>query len=368
MSSLSEAVDQLFAQVKGRRFELKDIHSALQRIAQQTASATKEDLDAALQRMEELVTHLPLLPAALVATGCGVLIENGGSTEPVSTVIVQRTCEALQLASVFVHACQNMARQQSDGSDPNDGEMCVEAYGEQISGQKPAEAQGWAALTWFCPAANAVLMRDVHARERLRTSDPLMTALRAFPLHTPAVECVRKLTQVLEHEELVVLHPALQRGYRVRISGLADNFQLHTLLADALISDPSDGWLPGERPDPVVVAAAKDGPCPRTREENRAFPTATGAFNLWNWQGLQPDGSLPTGTAQSRFWIWNEGTPADIAAFEGTRIVLLGPPSYMRSWSAGRPFPGLAGRLEVLEIFTHEQTADWLARLAAAQR
>lgn len=318
--------------------------------------------------MEALVSHLPLLPAALVATGCGILIEHGGSTELISPAIFQRTGEALHLASAFVHACQDMARHQSDASDPNDGEACVEAYGEQISSQKPAEAQGWSALAWLCPAANAILMRDVQARERIRSSDSLMAALQAFPLHHPAIECLRRLLQVLEHEELVVLHPALQRGYRVRISGLADNFQLHTLLADALIGDPIAGWLPGERPDPVVVAAAKDGPCPRTREENHAFPAAKGAFNMWNWQGLHADGRLPTGTNQTRDWIWNEGTPADIATFEGTRMVLLGPPSYVRSWSAGRTFPDLAGRLEVLEIFTPAQVADWLARLAAAQR
>ena len=48
---------------------------------------------------------------------------------------------------------------------------------------------------------------------------------------------------------------------------------------------------------------------------------------------------LMTGSA---YWIWNEGVPADIPTFEGTRVVLLGPPPYERSWNSVRRFPDLA--------------------------
>jgi hypothetical protein len=232
----------------------------------------------------------------------------------------------------------------------------------------PEEAQAWSALEMLCNATIALLMRDARLRQFIGTYEPFTTALLAFPVQNSAIECIRRLLQILENEELIVLHPALRRGYRVRMSGIGDNFQLHTLLTDALIDDPTQGWLPGERPDPIVAAAAKDGPCPHTVEENRNFPIARGVFNLWNWQGLQPDGTLPTGNTHSRYWIWNEGTPADIAAFEGTRIVLLGPPPYARTWSAGRYFPAIPGQLEVVEILTQDRTEDWLTRLAAVSK
>jgi hypothetical protein len=81
------------------------------------------------------------------------------------------------------------------------------------------------------------------------------------------------------------------------------------------------------------------------------------------------DGALPTpGTTQSRYWIWNEGTPADISLFEGSRIILLGPPPYTRTWSAGRSFPSIAGQLDVLDLLTPAQIEDWLTRLAAAPK
>ncbi len=367
MSSLSTAVDQLITQIKGGPFGMRELQSGLQQILQMGTNAPREDLDAALRRMEELVSDLPLLPSALLAVGCGALIEYGGSTDAVAGAIFQRTSDALQQAVPFVRACQDAARARpSETSDPEDAERCVEEYGEQVSTQMPEGAQAWSALEMLCNAAIAILMRDASLRQYLGSYEPFTTALQAFPVQNSAIECIRKLIQILEKEELIVLHPALRRGYRVRISGLGDNFQLHTLLADALIGDAAQGWLPGERPDPVVVAAAKDGPCPQTVEENRSFPIARGVFNLWNWQGLQSDGTLPTGNTQSRYWIWNEGTPADIAIFEGTRVVLLGPQPYNRTWSAGRYFPFIPGQLEVLEILTQDRAEDWLTRLAAA--
>ncbi|HZR44737.1 MAG TPA: hypothetical protein VFB12_31790 [Ktedonobacteraceae bacterium] len=369
MSSLSIAVDQLFTQIKGRPFGMRELQSGLQQILQQATNAPREDLDAALQRLEEPVSNLPLLPAALLAVGCGALIEYGGSAAVVAPAIFQRTSDALQLAAPFIRACQDAARTRpNETSDPENAELCVEEYGERVSMQMPEEAQAWSTLEMLCNAVIASLMHVARLRQFIRTDEAFTPALLAFPVQNSAIECIRKLLQILDNEELIVLHPALRRGYRVRISGLGDNFQLHTLLADALIGDPAQGWLPSERPDPVVVAAAKDGPCPHTVEENRAFPIAQGAFNLWNWHGLQTDGTLPTGNTQSRHWIWNEGMPADITTFEGTRVVLLGPQPYARTWSAGRYFPSIPGQLEVLEILTQNRTEDWLTRLATASK
>jgi hypothetical protein len=128
------------------------------------------------------------------------------------------------------------------------------------------------------------------------------------------------MMQVLDDEPIVVLHPGEGKGFRVRLSGLADNFQLHTLLADALIGQFPGRWLRGARPARAEVAAARDG---AVRE---GCPGAHGAFNLWTWRGLKADGTLRDPMSGSSHWIWNEGVPADIPSFDGERVVLLGPP------------------------------------------
>ena len=121
------------------------------------------------------------------------------------------------------------------------------------------------------------------------------------------LESLDKMLGVLDDEELVALHSEQQRGYVIRIAGISDNFQLHTLLADALIGDPAQGWLTGERPDPRAVALSRNAPY-----DGREHVTVHGPFNLLNWFGLKADGKLPEGTENHDSWIWNEGVPADI--------------------------------------------------------
>jgi hypothetical protein len=172
------------------------------------------------------------------------------------------------------------------------------------------------------------------------------------------------ILQVLE-ETLLVLHVEQKKGLEVRISGISDNFQLHTLLAGAIIGTPAEGWLAGEAPSRRAVAECRDAPLNRSGGDN-----VTGAFNLFNWTGLQPDGALPEGPRMdaAKHWIWNEGCPADIAPFEGRRVVLLGPPPYARYWRAGRQFPGMVGELTVERTLGKAEVEKWLQRLASAPR
>jgi hypothetical protein len=165
---------------------------------------------------------------------------------------------------------------------------------------------------------------------------------------------------VLDDEPIVVLHPGQGKGYRVRISGLADNFQLHTLLADALIGRFPGRWLRGRRPSRAEVVAARDGAV------HEDAPPAQGAFNLWTWRGLKPDGTLRDSFAGRAHWIWNEGVPADIPPFEGTRVALLGPPPYPRGWTAGRRFPSMVGDLRVEGVLTRGEVRDLLGRIAVS--
>jgi hypothetical protein len=171
---------------------------------------------------------------------------------------------------------------------------------------------------------------------------------------------LHQMLAVLDDEPLLVLHPAQKKGYRVRIEGIASNFDLHTLLGAALIGDPSEGWLEGKAPSPDVIEALQ-GRAPTEP------PQMIGVFNLVNYTGLGKDGTIlkemkPGGRWQSD-WIWNEGTPADILPFEGLRVILLTDPPYTRLWNVQRIFDGMIGRLYVDDTLTPEQVQEWLHRL-----
>jgi hypothetical protein len=334
--------------------------------------ATGQDIEDALQRMKIFVAKMGIVPASFVALACGALVEQGANPESVGDVIVQRARRAIKIAPTFALSCQDRARHDSVPEiDPENIEACIQCYKDELMKNGSEEGEAWFMLGQICTAALAVLMRLPAMRKTLQNDPEFMADIeRGMALSPEPLDCLYELFHLLD-EEMIVLHPALQRGYRIHIRGIHDNFQLHTLLADALIGDPQEGWLPGERPDPRVVAAAKDGPFPRPGENaDNDFPAAKGVFNLWNWQGLRADGTLyerPGDQSKlSQHWIWNEGKPQDIALFEGVRIVLLGPPPYDRAWNAGRYFPGLPGELEVLEKLPDMQVRNWLTRISAA--
>jgi arginine/lysine/ornithine decarboxylase len=124
------------------------------------------------------------------------------------------------------------------------------------------------------------------------------------------------------------------------MSGLADNFQLHTLLADALVGG---GHIEGRAPSAEEVAVCRDAP--------GQVPT-TGSFNL-----VTPGGE----------WVWNEGTPADIPVVDGVRLLVLDPPPYERGWPAGRFFPGMTGALVLERVLDARETRGWLEHCAPAK-
>jgi hypothetical protein len=97
--------------------------------------------------------------------------------------------------------------------------------------------------------------------------------------------------------------------------------------------------------------------------------TVTAVWNLYTWQAIQADHTLPdpNDSGGSKHWIWNEGVPADIPVFHGYRVILLGPASYPRSWQSQRVFGKLQAELRCEQKLTQEEVVQWLVRMAAAR-
>jgi hypothetical protein len=189
-------------------------------------------------------------------------------------------------------------------------------------------------------AAMACLSRSVE----MRASLPQKAALRAeIKRYSERYGFLGKMLAVIDGEPLVVLHPSTARGFRFRMGGIADNFELHALLIARLAGEGA-----GKIPNPGSSSSSSQ-------------------WQLANWTGLLPDRTIDSKN-YSRDWIWNEGVPADIATFEGMRIVLIGPSTISRSWSAGRVFSGMAAVLELEGPMQEAETESLLARVLAAAR
>ncbi len=383
MTALPHAVTEMIvaAEAPEGAFDPQQFRELSQAIFEESDGAEDAEVSDALRRLSEVIATANPFRASLVALTCGALVENGADPTIAIESILDRLPEVLERADAFARACvaewdayaadetidqEGAEELEDDGEDEEDQDddfdTILQAVGPRVAEADPEGARAWFSHPNFCLAAVAMLAASPSNRRIARQRRELKTLAEPLAEVSPPAGFLAKLLSVLDDEELIVLDPEQKRGYRVRIQGIADNFQLHTLLADALIGNPGEGWLPGTRPDPRVVAAAKDQPVDPDAD------TAEGAFNLVQWTGLRADGTMDSANADSEHWIWNEGVPADILPFEGVRVVLLQPPPYSRFWNADRAFGGMTGHVAVEEILSPEAVRDWLDRIAAAPR
>jgi hypothetical protein len=308
---------------------------------------------------------------------CGSLVEVGCDPTAALDPVLARLPEILQSAERFLNACLEAGRP----SRPPAGEKgpwdLLEEHGARVAERLPAEARAWEAVGPMCLGAIAMLARSPARRQQARHDSALLAQAHALAGVNGSAVFLAKMLQVLDDEELVVLAPEPKLGFRVRTRGVGDNFQLHTLLAGALVGPAEEGRYPGVvgtildghaeaaepgRPlDRRAVGVARDLPC--TRHEASVYSH----LQLWTWQALRPDGRLPEDPiADHGFFVWNEGVPADIPPFEGVRVILLGSVPFSRSWNGGRVFPFMAGDLRVEQRLPPEAVDSWLRRIATA--
>jgi hypothetical protein len=320
---------------------------AVPKVWQAAQQASVEELDAALPRCVALLPQLGLGAGGQFSVLCGALVELGGRPDELVAPVADGLAATFDGALRFRDGWQRVRGDDElpDPDDPTtmDGALGVlsEAYDDERT--VTDAVQGWyAAGTWAMPAIT-LLQQSAGIRAAFPHRERLTRAGTELAGGRPDLECVLGLLRVLDGERLLVLHRASGRGWRVTIDGVADNFQLHTLLAGALAGPADRGLIDGLTVDPAWVAVATDAP------EDHFGGTVVGSFNLVDGHGK---------------WIWNEGAPADIPLFDDARVVVLDPPPYQRSWNNIRRYPLMSAALTVDAALTAQEAADWLARVA----
>lgn len=296
-------------------------------------------------RLAALLPQCPPFPRAHVAMMVGACVERGADPVACADHVLAGLREALTGALLLAGRWEatgggELPDPQQD--EPGKAHDRIEDPAVLDEWNAHRAVAGWWTLELWEMAALAVYSHAA-VRSSARASGVSAVLLELADRYAGVsreLKCLAYAAKALDDEPLLVLHRPTGTGYLLRMDGLTDNFQLHTLLADALIGG---GHLPGTAPHPEIVALS------RTEELSPdQRPTAYGAFNL-----LAPDGS----------WIWNEGTPSDIPVVDGVRTLVLDPQPYERSWTAGRFIQQIPGDLRLERVLAPQEAA---ARLAAA--
>ncbi|MFE7139866.1 hypothetical protein ACFVAG_19170 [Streptomyces sp. NPDC057644] len=285
-------------------------------------------------RLAAVLEQVPPGPRAVVAVLVGACVERGADAERCAPGVLAGLRWALEQAVAFSEAWAATgggAFPAPDGGEP--GPEAVERAGRDA-------AIGWWTLRQWETAAVAMLNHPGVRREAGSRGEVLRLLGAVERASGVELKSLAHALLVLDDEPLVALHRTSGTGYLLRISGIGDNFQLHTLLADALIGG---GHVEGRAPSSQEAAVCRETPGQVDTE---------GSFDL-----VAPDGEL----------IWNEGAPADIPVVDGVRLLVLDEPSYRRTWPAGRFFPGMRGDALLERALDPEETDRWYAHVSPAK-
>jgi len=282
----------------------------------------------------------------------GALVEWGGSPMPLREVLPARVVVAMRCTAQFPAAWKDA----SGGRPLPDalaGEGKREAIGLMVA---HGERKGWSqrdalmlVMSWFDvrdwikPAITVLADREFRQALTGQERASVRDAAAAIAGWLEGAKWLQGLAMVLDDEPLIVLDPASGRGFRLTMSGVGDNFQLHTLLADRLA-----GNIPGlDPPHRVWVEQATDAPLvmqPPTDPIKRRF-------RLLDGEGA---------------YVPPEGRPAGIGMTDGVRVLVLHPSHGDYGWSNGRAYPRMSPRLTLDTVLSDAETAEWIRRIAPA--
>ena len=225
--------------------------------------------DDALGRLANALSAVDATQAGLLALGCGGIVEYGGDP------LIAIDAMLAHLSFVMGEAARYRDAYRAEQNRP------ANRRDFSSTTKPPRSAVRMHGTRWSSSgAAITMLARSPGGRRRARNRNDLHELVDALVADDDHAVYLSEILDVLDDEDVFVLHPAEKLGYRVRIDGIADNFQLHTLLAAALIGDPFDGWISSRPVPPRVAAAARDKPA-------REGLLAESRFDLFQWTGLQ---------------------------------------------------------------------------------
>lgn len=368
-----EIVSALQREIHQARPKLDSINQLRSALFESLRNANEPLFFDILNKLIPDINHDSPQVGGIIALTCGAIVEIGGLDSVQSGIaLVERATPLLQAAHRLPTLLEEVYPLTEDNEDEEPEDVALEVEGRQISREvanqlftrDPQAVVAWQVRDLWISPLIAHLTRSAELRRRASAHSAFHGIVEQ---NASSGDWLRMALRVLDDTELLVLHPEIDQGYRLKMSGVEGNFQLHLLLADLLIARQNQGnqteGLPGTPPSPRIADAVWGRRGPQFAEE-----TAQGAWNLYDWRAAAHWEKIATngGTKHLYCWVWGEGIPDDIPEFEGVRVLLLGDLDSQRYFDAGRCFEGLRPSLTIEETLSSATVQSWMARLRAA--
>ncbi|HLK75710.1 MAG TPA: hypothetical protein VKU77_18920 [Streptosporangiaceae bacterium] len=353
---MSEAVSAVIDELGPAmwRGDFAGFHRLLVRLGGEGPQLAPDQLTAAIGQLAPLLANQPGGVFARLALVAGAFTEWGGSPLALAPYVPASALRALQLRARFSELWPVAGGGRAE-PDPDRAPSMDELVGtfEAAAGRLGlSETEPTViALSWFDVGHWVNLLMTVLAHRDFRAAAGLRAEIAEAAARlgdlVPGAHWLPGLARVLDDEPVIVVDHTGRYGFRLAMSGVGDNCQLHTLLADRLIGDPARGFVPGEPPSPSWVAAATAAP-PQLPPDDLVVRR----FRLFDGSGA---------------YIYPEGVPADISLTAGTRVIVLHPPRGPFAWTSGRTYAHMTPELILDQVLSPADTQMWHARIAPAR-
>jgi len=308
--------------------------------------AAREDSDKALAALMSRLPEMRGVGRALTFLTCSALVENGASLTREIDAILESYVEAIEPAARYMAAVKQRGIEASPDCECAHDELeylTVEMEEEEAE-KDPAGAESWRLLDFLTRGVMGIFLASGASGP---WPEDLMELVDKLSRYEETVHFLRAYLRILD-EEIVVIHPVSRVGALVHVNGIADVFQLHTLLAaESAFLDP-EAEKPGEK---AMATARGEGPV-ETDE------IVIGPWQMQSWRALAGDFN-PEATTH---WIWNEALPFDVPILDGKRVIVLLDAAYPRTWSATRLFESVKAKLKVQRLLDDAEVEAWISR------
>ncbi len=349
MATLKQATDALVGAMRDGTEIDDDLIAVANAFQQACHDSDGAGIDAAFTQLGlAFGDGIPTLRMALVATICGAWVEDGRDPETFARPLIGVVRDLVRDVGGLCRLCDQKMPDEI-GVD-EDGDEIFVSIRDKLIAEDTSLSGKWEILGMMYLPAIAAFAKSARLRREYQTMLPDLMLLNGRHM---AGDYLSMMLRVPDNERLLVLEPGAGRGFLGRMSGIADNFQLHMLLSDML---PLPNGSPSFSPEKI---AHLRGALPYHKEED----VFIGRWNMFSWKAAAHHGCLPTGASHSSCWIWNEGIPDHIPTFDGMRVVLLGEPSYQRAMSHNIIFGNLPADITVDEWLSADQVDVWFERL-----
>lgn len=349
-TAVRSAVESFDAAIAER--SVSQLEAAYQTLASLPRDTLAEHSRELGPHLAEQLGEMPQWHAAVYCVFVGALVEWNADAVTCARPILSGLRTSMEQALEFTELwCEQYGEEQEL---PNPSGMPSpeqqEAFGADYAQVWHAPYFGWLTVHRWESAAVAVLADPrvraaLDAPDELADRDTLVELTRRLEPHIGDLQCAQRALLLLDDEPLLVLDRSSGRAFRMRMSGIADNYQLQTLLAGALIGG---GHLPGDAPSAEAVALSATAPIDMDRLDE--LPTAVECFNF-----CEPSGR----------WIWSATTPDRIPVVDGVRRLVLDPPVLQHHYQAVRFLPRVPGNLTLEAALEPAEAAPYFTDLGA---